>query len=297
MTKKFKPLLAENADIETLRFPVIASAKIDGIRCLMHPELGAVSRKLKPIPNRHIRGRLNDAGAVWFDGEIVTYTDGKIDDFNTIQSRVMSEDGAPEFALLAFDHFLQADAPYRLRLSYMHEVSSILISDIFRIHDSVEIQTMEELMQYEQTCVDQGWEGIMTRDPGGRYKFGRSTARDQILLKIKRFQDDEAEIIGFVEQLHNANEATTDELGHTKRSSAKQGLVAAQKLGAFVLKWRNIEFEIGTGFTDFDRTEYWQHRDKLVGKLATFKYQGVGSQGRPRFPVFKGLRNEIDVAA
>jgi DNA ligase-1 len=39
----------------------------------------------------------------------------------------------------------------------------------------------------------------------GTYKFGRSTVRDNILLKVKRFLDDEAVVIDIEEKMHNEN--------------------------------------------------------------------------------------------
>ena len=42
-----------------------------------------------------------------------------------------------------------------------------------------------------------GYEGLMLRDPNGIYKFGRSSVKENILLKVKEFMDDEAEIIAF----------------------------------------------------------------------------------------------------
>ncbi len=35
--------------LEDLSYPFLASRKLDGIRCLIHPELGLVSRTFKPI--------------------------------------------------------------------------------------------------------------------------------------------------------------------------------------------------------------------------------------------------------
>ena len=43
----------------------------------------------------------------------------------------------------------------------------------------------------------------------------------------KRFEDFEAQVTGFIEQMTNTNVAEKDELGHSKRSSAKAGMVGA----------------------------------------------------------------------
>jgi DNA ligase 1 len=294
MTKTFKPLLAETADMDTIRFPLIASAKIDGIRCLVDPVLGPVSRKLKPIPNHHVRETLKDTGYLYLDGEVVTFTDGKMDDFNTVQSKVMSENGRPDFKMMVFDHFRNPTAPYTTRLAAAMAIPAN--SHVLVPHDYCYIADMAELMAFEQKCVDDGWEGIMTRDPAGRYKFGRSTAKEQILLKIKRSDRDEAVITGMVERMHNANEATKDAIGQTKRSNAKDGLVPTDSMGALNVRWRGLEFEIGTGFTEDQRVQYWQRRADLLGSTVTFQFQGVGSKGRPRFPVFVGFRYDLEAA-
>ena len=56
----------------------------------------------------------------------------------------------------------------------------------------------EELIDYEQGAVEDGYEGVMLRDPSAPYKYGRSTVRKGYLLKLKRFEDSEAEVIDIV---------------------------------------------------------------------------------------------------
>ena len=136
----------------------------------------------------------------------------------------------------------------------------------------------------------------MARQPQGRLKFGRSTMNEGILLKIKRFDTDEAEIIGVVEQMENTNPDIKDNMGHAKRSSAKAGKVPKGVLGALKCKWRGVDFEIGTGFTAEQRKQLWDIRDELPGRLVSFDFQGTGSKGRPRFPSFKGLRDKRDTS-
>jgi len=55
----FKPILAGKLTPNTvLQFPVLASTKLDGIRCCITNGI-AVSRTLKPIPNKHIQELLS----------------------------------------------------------------------------------------------------------------------------------------------------------------------------------------------------------------------------------------------
>lgn len=285
----FKPLLASPADLDNIRFPVLASPKLDGIRAVTG--LGDIkSRNLKPIPNRYIRAQARHF-ASYLDGEILTYTDGKVDDFNTVQSKVMSADGDPDFVFHVFDYFGDGNMAFKERLGFAN-VRADGIAGRTEPVPHVLINSMAELLEYEAKQIAAGWEGVMLRDPHGVYKYGRSTAKEGILLKIKRFEDDEAVITGTVERMHNANEAETDNLGYTKRSTAKAGLMPSGTLGAIQCQWRGVSFEIGTGFDDATRARLWSQRDALIGREVNFKYQGVGSQGAPRFPVYRGLRGD-----
>jgi len=291
----FKPLLAEKADLEAARFPVLASPKIDGIRALTGILPVICSRNLKPIPNRHIQSIM--AGLQpHLDGELLTYTNGVRDDFNTVQSKVMSADGAPDARFHVFDCFKAWDAHFSKRLdaAAIFAISAEAAGHPVAFVTHRLISDAAELVAFERQCVDvEGWEGVMLRDPAGRYKFGRSTAREGILLKVKRFEDAEAVITGTVERMHNGNEAERDALGRSKRSSAKAGLVPCGTLGALQATYSGVAFEIGTGMDDATRADLWARRDALPGQLVTFKFQGLGSKGAPRFPVFVGIRNDL----
>jgi len=61
-------------------------------------------------------------------------------------------------------------------------------------------------------------------------------------------------------------------------------------LGKMTVQWDDVQFDIGTGFTESQRNEYWT--DETVGRKITFKYQSVGPNGKPRFPVFLGFRHD-----
>lgn len=280
----FKPLLAAAVDLDKLRFPVLVSPKLDGIRAMTLPGQGIVSRKLKPIPNEYIRS--HDL-PVHLDGEIMTYTDGKPDDFNTIQSKVMSRDGEPDWKLVVFDTFENPLAPFSSRVTLARQVVDICVDHLVQHY----AHSLAELSYFEENFLEQGYEGLMIRDPSGRYKFGRSTANEQILLKMKRFHDAEAIVVGKVEKFHNTNALERDALGHAKRSSAKAGKVPAGTLGALVCQFGDIQFEIGTGFDDALRQQIWSQ--DVEGQLVTFKYQELSKDGVPRFPVFLGFRHDL----
>ena len=289
-----KPLLAVKADLSILEFPVFVSPKYDGFRCIM-TYAGAQTRSLKPIQNHYVRGKLEEIpNMTGLDGEVLTYTNGKMDDFNTVQSKLTTRSGMPDFSFWVFDDFTNPRDQFSQRhqryLGRVQNIDHIKVKQVLQVlvHD------MEELMFWENKWVSEGYEGLIIRDPGGIYKFGRSTLNEGILLKVKRFEDDEGEIVGGYERMRNENEAVTNELGYTERSSHKSGMVPAGDLGGFTVSWRGVEFDLGTGFTAEQRRQFWHewNTGNTPGKV-TFAFQGVGTNGRPRFPSFRGFRHDL----
>lgn len=302
-----KPMLAasmenskgEQMSFKDLQYPLMASIKLDGIRCL-RVDGQTLSRSFKPIPNKYVQ-KMMASLPDGLDGELVTYnTDGSVRTFNEVQSDIMSEDGEPNFKFEVFDYVSSSlEESFSHRYVKLKEIISSLPTFCSLVEHRV-VQNVDQLEQYEESVIAQGHEGVMVRRPGGPYKCGRATFKSQDLIKIKRFVDSEAVIIGFEEKLRNENEAETDELGHTKRSSAKAGLVPAGTLGTLLV--RDIkdgrEFGIGTykGLKKEDLQEIWNNRDKYLGKIVKYQYQLVGTKDNPRIPSFQGFRDERDMS-
>lgn len=108
-----------------------------------------------------------------------------------------------------------------------------------------------------------GGEGLMLRRPGSRYEVGRSHS----LLKVKRFHDDEARVVG-----------------HQAGTGRHKG-----RLGALLVELRDgTRFALGTGLSDAERGS-----PPPVGALVTFRYQELSDGGVPRFPSFVGVRHDV----
>lgn len=289
------PLLAADGGKVTLKFPVIASPKIDGIRCCM-VNGEAMSRALKPIRNNHIRRELERHASVlnWLDGELTVG-----DTFNASTSAIMSIDGRPDFRFHLFDR-IQADVPFHERFK---SISGLELPPFCKVLPHQPIHSQEKLDVYYEQILLEGLEGIMLRDPYGRYKCGRSTPKEGILIKLKPFEDSEARIVGFEELMHNENEAKINALGLSQRSTCKDGKVAGGTLGKFKVvgtqdgHYNGVEFAVGTGkgLTHALRQEIWDSPEKYIGKLIKFKYQKIGSIDKPRIPIFLGFRDESDL--
>jgi len=276
----------------------LASTKLDGVRCLVINGV-AMSRSLKPIPNKHVQDLFGRKELNGLDGELIVGKPTDPDVYRTTMSCVMSIQGCPDVYFYVFDDFSH-EAGFALRLKAVGlRLASLkhLRPGRLKIVEHVAVATQDDLLQLEQSYLNAGYEGVMLRDPDGPYKHGRSTEKEGWLLKLKQFMDSEAKIIGFTELMHNTNEAKTNELGHKERSSKKAGLKGRGVLGALMVRdiKTGVEFDIGTGFDELDRREIWGLQKDLMGKIVKYKYFPGGVKDKPRFPVFLGFRDQIDM--
>ena len=110
-----KPMLASKCERpDLLPFPVLATPKLDGIRCL---KLGgkALTRSFKPISNRFAREWIEANLPDGVDGELML-RDGT---FSETTSAIGSRDGQPDFVFHIFDYVFEGrlDEPYRQRVA------------------------------------------------------------------------------------------------------------------------------------------------------------------------------------
>lgn len=109
-----------------------------------------------------------------------------------------------------------------------------------------------------------GGEGVMLRQPGSVYVAGRSDT----LLKVKRFLDAEAIVVG-----------------HVAGAGRHRG-----RLGAVEVELPDgTAFKVGTGFSDAQRES-----PPPIGAVIAFRYQELTPAGIPRFPSFLGIRDDVD---
>ena len=246
------------------------------------------------MPNRFAREWIEANCPDGVDGELML----RHGTFSETASAIGREDGQPDFVFFVFDYVGQILCQsYEQRMVGLFEVN---LPDRCRKVLPILCNTIEQLEEFEALCIAQGYEGVMVRDPHGPYKCGRSTEKEGYLLKIKRFEDDEAVIVDFYEGMTNLNEATKDAFGHTKRSSAQGGKVGRGELGGFVVRdlVKAIEFRVGYNPLrgGISRADLWRARDNgnLVGRVITYRHQPSGAKDAPRFPQFVAFREKWD---
>lgn len=285
----FRPLLAVNHDkVSAQPNALYASEKIDGVR-VMFFDGTAYSRTIKPLPNRKLQAfaREHKKQLEGCDGELVSGSLYAKDVLQKSVSTAMSTNTEEPFKIFLFDRFIPNARWYDRynTLSLLDGIDFVSVLPHYRV--GIEL----ELAEFEQEVLARGGEGVMLRDAAGLYKFGRSGTRLPELQKVKRFKDIEAVVIGFAPLEHNANDAHTDELGYTKRSTSKDGKVAREMLGSLQVRLPNgKEFWVGSGFSEADRYELWAARDWSLGKQVTIKYFKESPDGIPLLPTFRTFR-------
>jgi len=285
--KNFKPMLASPADLNALRFPLLASPKLDGVRAIVLNGV-VMSRSLKPIPNLVVQDMFKRFEH--YDGELIVGDPYAKNCYNETVSGVMRVSGRPNVKFYVFDSVGQPNEPYGVRrpmCSVFHNLVEV---------PQIPVKSVEEILELEENYLAKGFEGLILRHPEAPYKYGRSTTKEGYLLKLKRFTDSEFEVVGFEERLHNGNEAKLDELGRMKRSSHKENKSGLGDLGALVLQGDGFTFSCGTGFDDATRKYLWAIRSTLIGRMAKIKHFEVGAKIAPRHPVFLGFRDSLDMS-
>jgi len=282
-----------------LRFPLLVTPKLDGIRCLKVAGR-ALSTKFLPIRNTHIRTWIEKNLPDGVDGELmipgVTFSEGG--------GLIAREHGQPKFVFNIFD-YVKDD----LRRAYQRRMSDLVaMKTPFSVSEHYQVtkilprlaNSLEQFLLWEELFIVEGFEGIMARSLEGPYKCGRSTLREGWLIKYKRFVDGEAEIVGYEESTTNTNVAEENAFGHTKRSSAKAGIKTTGELGALLVRdlVTDVEFSIKFNVLKaplMTTKAFWTKREKLTGRIIRYRYQPVGMLDAPRFPTFEGFREKWDL--
>lgn len=292
MTKPFRPMLAAVAELDKLRFPLYASEKLDGVRCIIRDGV-VMSRTMKPIPNPAVQAAFGHPHLNGLDGELIVGEPTAPDCYRVTIGGVMREYGDPQAKFYVFDAI--GDGTFADR--YAQLAQGLRNVEGIRVVTHGLVGSLRELEALETLTLAEGHEGLILRAPEGLYKQGRSTAREQGMLKLKRFEDAEAEILEVVQGTRNDNPATKNALGRTERSSHQANKTLLDTAGA--LRVRDIvtgqEFNIGTGFTAAMAKDFWDNRESYVGQLVKYQHFAVGAKELPRFPSFKGMRERIDL--
>jgi DNA ligase 1 len=196
---RFSPMLAASVDqAGRLRFPMLASPKLDGMRVSI-TERGPVTRSGALLPNERFRAYLDRDELRGLDGEL-TFGDPVAPD--VVQRSIgagMSRKGPPPergLSFWVFDSFARPERPFTERYRDAARAVKRAALPLVHIVPQTRVRTADELNEIETRFLGLGFEGAVLRRPDARYYFGRIKPHTQALLKVKRRELMTGEIVG-----------------------------------------------------------------------------------------------------
>lgn len=287
MSKPFRPMKPPTGvlNLDDVIYPCWASIKYDGFRVAIR-DGKTVLNSLRELDNLHTRHRLTSEPLLeGHDGELVILPLNDNKCFNRCQSAFRAAAGEPEFHFVVFDRINELTFEER----WVHWEKPVY-PDWVIVDVPVRVENREQLDTFIAEVLADNHEGICIRQGGTRYRFGRATFKTQELLRVKPMETREARVIDFECEYANTNEADVDNLGYTKRSSAKSGKVPKDTLGKLICEDDRFGVIAISGFSDDLADEVWANKEKYMGEYVTYAYQEIGSIDKPRLAKFKGFR-------
>ena len=294
---KMKPMLGKTIkDPALLRYPLLGSPKLDGIRALVKQNEDLVSRKLKLIPNKRLQQIFGLGPLRGYDGELVAGDPTKPGCWNRTDSVVMSHEhkDTDTVRFYVFDRWVPnaKNWPYEDRVprNSMRHPRVVLVPQVL-------IRNADELLRFHREIVKKGYEGTIYRDPKGLYKYGRSTLKEQLLLKYKDTIDGEARIKSLKVEKENRNPQTKSKLGHMKRSSHKANKVPKKQIGSVTAVMMNgpfkgATFSIGMGISDELGKDMYRNPKKYLKQACKVRYREEKGADKPWNARWLGLRRD-----
>lgn len=310
-----KPQLAEDAILDKLQLPCWEEPKIDGVRAL-NTTGTLTGRSLDPFEGYGIteyfsRSYFND-----LDGEMTLgFKPNCTNRLCSLTTGAMGRfKGVTEMADLhwwLFDYLEYPELSYENRYGLLLE--RLLSIEHPRLHlvPFTVCHTMDDVNAAIARNSANGYEGTILRNPKAVYKPGRATKKHQELWRVKPWADSEMLVTGFTEGQSNGNEAKTNSLGRTERSSAKAGMVPNGMVGSIqgtllqdvydqftgkLLFAKGLPIAAGSGeMSTKEAKYYWEHPEELVGHYAKIRHMAHGVKTYPRFPTFVSKRLKEDM--
>ena len=310
--KQFKPHKACDVDWDKLKFPCWAMPKIDGVR-MLNVNGKSVGRSLKPYKNKAITAAYSQTIFSGFDGEMTANGDTTSPSLcRDTTSIINTISGGTNVVWYIFDYVDESviHLPYSERYFRVRD----LIDDVFKYNDMdynldscvqakivpfVTVNSVQEAQQFYEKCLVEKFEGAIFRDPKALHKNGRCTENESAYVRAKPSSDKEAIVLELIEAQENLNEAKTNELGYTERSSHKENKVGKGMVGSFICKdvTTGNTITVGAGkATHEERVDFWNNPDTIIGKYIKYLSMDTGVKDAPRFARYICIRSEEDMS-
>lgn len=261
------------------------SRKLNGTRCAFVGDK-CMTRQGKEYKGLdHIIRDLHSLGLknCFVDGELLYKNEENLSDSEAFQKGTgiaMSKDNdKSSLKLVIFDVFpLEEFWNGKSKESYYERKQMLLeIKEDIELFDevkNVEVVQMcyegvdhSQILKWLDYAEENDWEGIILN-----LDTPYECKRTKNLIKVKKFFSADLKCIG-IEEGAGRNKGT---------------------LGALICDYKGNNVNVGTGFSDKDRKQIWQHPEDIIGKIISVKYKeetknkdgGISIQ----FPVFESVR-------
>lgn len=285
-----KVMLCDTADVVPEGDEWVLERKQDGWRAIFHRDADGVklyggrnaSDYTGKLPYLEAMfHRLPEGTAI--DGELI----GSHGDNSVVQS-VMFSNGEHDIATSPIDplRFVAFDitlcAGQDVRALPWEKRRELLEQAGFKGPLVLTSEVLESTKRIYEALLDQGAEGAVCKRTNSKYAVGRSAS----WVKVKPTLTVDAEVIGFEKGTVNSEFDGT--LGALKVR------ILDQQPGAAV---SGVEAKVGTGFDRATRDKIWATRQQDVGswlgKIIEIRCQSIGASGKPRFPRFERVRDDL----
>lgn len=271
-----------------LKGEVSMSLKLDGIRNSAMIENGRIIHKSRQGKVVEGLNQINQAleelelDGYFIDGELIRINHDNIpsdENFRLTTTVVNSKsDNKEGLEFVVFDmtpiedyHRSKCDMTYIERLKLMEEKIGNGNEFIRLVPKYGITKDVDEIYDKLNEVVNRQLEGLMLNTLNGKYEFGK---RPKSIMKVKKFQDGDVLV--------------TDVIEGDGRLIGTLGKVEVQ----FKYKDKIYTNYVGSGFSDSERSYYWEHKDELIGRIITISYFEISTnkQGEYgfRFPTWKG---------
>ena len=263
---------------------IFISRKLNGTRCAFVGDkcLTRQNKEYKGLD--HIVADLHNLVGkdTFVDGELLYKNKEGLSDSEAFQKGTgiaMSKGDKSNLKLVIFDMFPldefwsgKSKEPYSNRKKQIVELNEKIKT---LGTDNLEIVQMcyegyehSEIWKWLDYAEQHDWEGVIIN-----LDTPYECKRTKNLIKVKKFYTYDLEVVG-VEEGTGRNKGT---------------------LGALVVKYKNNTVNVGSGFTDEERSYYWNNQNEIIGRVIEVKYKEITTDKKTgleslQFPVYVGLR-------
>lgn len=269
------------------------SQKLNGSRCFyykgkLYTRQGKVytgcEHIIKDIERLDIDYNANEEWEWVYDGELVL-KDTSLSDSEAFQKGVgianSDKENKEELKLVIFDTIPteqfeqgQSRSPYQARKILLHNytqrIEALNLSNIEVVPMFYEGTDQSEIWQWLDYAEQNDMEGVMV-NLDAPYECKRT----KNLIKVKKFYTLDLKVIDAIE-------------GDGRLKGT---------LGALVVDYKGNTVNVGSGFSDEQRKEFWENKDDIIGRVIEVKYKEITKNKDTQleslqFPVFVSLREE-----